>query len=332
MEGKYQARTWQELLKQIIRDPQERQHIARVVGVQQITIKRWLNKKSQPRDENVRLLVKAISGDYYQEFTRLLALDYPHLFQSDTIAVHIAPEPPLEFYTYILSAYANMSPSLYPQALYDMLLQQMIKHLDPDRRGLLISVMLCVPPLHGTKVHSLREVRSIATPPWDQNQEQTSFFLGAESLAGAVVTSCRQIAVQSREEEYSLVPVHWLEHEESVVASPLMCRTKIAGCVVASSILPRTFTRTRLTLLEHYTHLLSLACDSADFFDARDIELGLMPTYTVQARYIRNFGKRVSQALMTASGQSRMKLQEVQERVWQEIEEELLQLAASSRV
>ena len=326
MDSKQKSHSWQELLKQFTRDPRERERIARDSGIQSLTLQRWAARKSKPRDESMRLLLKAIPADYYREFAQLIAADYPSLFQDNTISVSIPSEPPLEFYTQVLNAYASTPPSLYPQALYDILLQQMIKHLDPDRRGMLISIALCVPPLQGSKVRSLREVSSIGTPPWERNHEQTTLFLGAESLAGSAVTHCRQAAVQSREEEYSLFPVHWVEHEQSVVATPLMHKTRVGGCLLVSGTLPYAFAWTHLNLIDRYAHLMSLACEPDSFFDLKDIELRLMPTYTTQAPYIRSFGQRVAQMFAKSSERKFVALQKVHECVWQEIEEELLQL------
>src|SRR5689334_8955135 len=119
MDSKQKAQSWQELLKQITRDPQERERIARAAGIQSITLGRWASRISKPRDENMRLLLKVIPADYYREFAQLIAADYPSLFQDNTITVSIPSEPPLEFYTQVLNAYADTPPSLYPQAMYN---------------------------------------------------------------------------------------------------------------------------------------------------------------------------------------------------------------------
>lgn len=47
------------------------------------------------------------------------------------------------------------------------------------------------------KVRSLRESMGVGTPPWPGDLEHQAMFLGAESLAGYVVTNCRQHAASS---------------------------------------------------------------------------------------------------------------------------------------
>ncbi|MBV9232164.1 MAG: GAF domain-containing protein [Chloroflexi bacterium] len=325
MEDKFKSLTWHELLGQIIEDPQEKQRIALEMRISPITLVRWANKESKPRDENMRLLLKALPRDFYKLFAQLIAEDFPNLSLDNTMTAHLLQEPPPEFYARVLSAYTSTPEPLYTQTMYDLILQQTIEHLDPERQGMSVSIVRCVRPLHSVKVRSLRQVSGIGTPPWHRDLEQETIFLGAESLAGTAVINCRLACVQSREEQSSFA--HWTEYEHSAAAYPLMRRTKVGGCLLASSALPHYFSKTHLSLVEYYANLTALALEPEDFFDLKDIQLGVMPHYTAQEPYFRHFSRRVTQKFAEAAVERKlMTLREAQTRVWQEIEEELLQL------
>jgi hypothetical protein len=325
MEEKLKLPTWQELLGQIIEDSQEKQRIAQEVRVSPITLVRWVNKESKPRDENMRLLLKALPRDFYKQFTQLIAEDFPTFSLDHAMSANLLQEPPSEFYARVLSAYAKTPESLYTQAMYDLILQQAIEHLDPARQGMSVSIVRCVRPLRGIKVCSLRQVSGIGTPPWNRDLEQETIFLGAEALAGTAVINCRLASVQSREEQSAFA--HWTEYEHSAAAYPLMRKTKVGGCLLVSSAQSHYFTRAYLALVEYYANLTALALEPDEFFDLKDIELGVMPHYTMQEPYFRDFSRRVTQKFTEAGIERKLiTLREAQTKVWQEIEEELLQL------
>jgi hypothetical protein len=330
MRKKDEVNTWHELLGRLIESPQERHRIAHEVGVQPITLMRWTKQITRPREENIRALLSALPHEDYQTFIRLCAVDYPGVLLEYEHGVMIAPEPPPEFYTRVLKAYAHTPPALHPHALYDLILQQIIAHLDPERRGMAVRLVRCVPPLLGNKVRSLLLIEGIGTPPWQRDLGQQMIFLGAESLAGAVVTHCRPMVVHSREES-TLIPIHWHEHEQSVAAAPILWKTKIAGCLLISSAQPHVFSETHLYLLELYASLMALAFDREAFFDLQQIKLHLMPEHIAQGTYVRHFSQRVYQK-MTESAKERQPITflTAQELIWQEIEDELLHYSSST--
>jgi transcriptional regulator with XRE-family HTH domain len=321
--------TWQELLSQLIEDIQLEKRLAQEMGVQPITLRRWARGVVQPREDNVRRLLKAVPREVYPEFARLIVKDFPELLQTpaEAPAPPEQPVPPVEVYVRALTLYTTTPPSLYPQAFYDLLLQQMLKQLDPERRGMAVTIARCMPPPAGQKVRSLREIAGRGNPPWPRDLGQQAIFLGAESLAGAAVTHCRLVMISSRHEDYHLFPAHWVEHEQSAVACPILCQTRIGGCLIVSSALPHAFSSTHQALIERYAQLLSLAFPAGSFHHHDDIELHLMPPYTEQLKYIRNFRMYVYKRLDEAKAGGRaLSLYEAQEHVWQEIEQRLLEL------
>ena len=88
---------------------------------------------------------------------------------------------------------------------------------------------------------------------------------------------------------------------------------------------PDVFSETHHKLIERYAHLMALAFEPDAFFDLKEIALHMMPPYAHQEPLFQQFRRRT---LQTAEHQGLI-LREAQERVWQEIEEELIQLAGT---
>ncbi|HLZ55921.1 MAG TPA: GAF domain-containing protein [Ktedonosporobacter sp.] len=329
IEGKNGPRTWQELLKQIIEDRKEKERILREIRVRPITLMRWIQGVSKPHEETMRSLLIVLPRSCSELFAHLILVDYPNLALEDERFGMGQSEPPLAFYLRLLHAHATTPPFLYTQALRDLLLQQMIKQFDPGRHGMAISMMCCVPPRPGKKVRSLHEMAGIGTSPWSRNLNQRTLFLGAESLSGTAVTNCRLTGAPGRDEDY-LYPAQWIDHEQSIIAYPLMNRTRIAGCLRIASAHPQTFGETHHSLLEHYAYLAALAFEPDAFFDPKDIALHMMPPYSRQEPFFHQFRQRVIQKVAQAPSQRQfMTLSQAQEQVWQELEEELLQLVTA---
>src|SRR5579859_7458767 len=77
---------------------------------------------------------------------------------------------PAIFYESILNGSITLSPSLRFYSLASMVVQQALGHLDPQRLGLTVNVIQCMPPVGDVgveKVRSLREVVGMGTPPWN---------------------------------------------------------------------------------------------------------------------------------------------------------------------
>ncbi len=87
-----------------------------------------------------------------------------------------------------------------------------------------------------------------------------------------------------------------------------------------------------MVALERYAHLLALAFEPEEFFAIEDIELRLMPPYEVQLPLLRTFGPRLSQKFSEiAYARSPITPAKAEEMIWQEIEEELVQLLQTGK-
>ncbi len=322
--------TWQEILTQIIENPRERERIAQEARVKPITLMRWAHNESRPRDDNMRQLLRAIPLNVRQAFIKAVSEDFSYL--STNLEAELDNEtssiPPPEFYARVLGAHAHTPLILYQQTMYDLLFQQMIEQLDPDRRGMAARLVRGVPPQDGRHVRSLREVSGIGTGPWERDLSSSTMFLGAESLAGAAVIRSRMCVLQNREDGHKAFPAQWVDPEQSAAAYPLLRHAKIAGCLLVSSSHPHAFSPTRLALIEHYAHLFALALDPNDFFDPNDFTLYVMPPHEVQVSYVQSFRHRVTRLLVDAAAvHHELPFHRAQELAWQSIEEDLIQNA-----
>lgn len=327
MDNRNNFSNWQDFLKVLLENPQERQRIAAQAEVTTITLDRWIKQISQPHRNNMRKLLQALPPAAYAHFVRLIESDFPELVQESTMLRRIYQDIPPEFYARILSAHAELPRPMCYQIIRDLIFQQGIEHLDPDRLGMSISLVCFVKPLEGSKVRSMRSVGGIGTFPWKRDLTQKTIFLGAESLAGHAVRLFHRVVVSNRE-AVTFFPVHWTEHEQSVVVVPIIQQGRVAGCLLAVSVVPDYFVEGQppVLIFERYAQLTALLFEPDAFLFSEQIDLRHMPPYEQQAPYFREVNRLVAQQFRLAQvlGKS-CTLDEARQHVWREIEEALIQ-------
>jgi len=320
--------TWRELLGSIIQDPQERRRLANELNINPVTLTRWVNNESSPRPHSIQRLLnalpqhrKALQDQLQSEFGSLVAES------EDTLTEDLQFKIPSEFYTRVLRTRATIPQVLRFSSLCDLILQQALEQLDPNRAGIAITVVRCMPPTADKKIRSLRESLGRGTPPWESNLDQQAILLGAESLAGNVVSLGRLIANQNLSEKQSLSPGYHGQYEESAAAAPIMLEGKVSGCLLVSSTQTDYFHQPRQSLIESYADLVALAFEAGDFYDTAQIELGLVPFQDVQKLYLSGFRQRLSETMIKAAKNGHpLSIFEAEQIVWQKFEAELLGL------
>lgn len=331
MEVKREFTTWQELLGHVNKNPQERQRILREVGVRAITVRRWISGESQPREENIRRLARALPSEIGVLFLQLVEKSFPHFVRGK-----VEHSPPViseissELYAQAFEKYAKTPSALASQHLQDFLLKRAIEHLDPEGKGMCISFVCCMPLSPGQKIRSLRQISGIGTPPWERDIERKTIFLGSESLAGTAVATAQLTWIDSRDSAPRL-SAHWTEFENSAAAMPILRQGRIAGVLLVSSACPYYFTSAHKALLELYAQLAVLIFDPDEFYNPADIQLHAMPDYEIQKPYFAHVEQRTvrKQAESMARG-THISIQKARQLVWQEIELELLQRSSIS--
>ena len=320
--------TWREVLGHIIEDAHERQRIASALSINPITLDRWANHTSKPRVQNLRLLL-AVLPEHRNDMVESLSAEFPEILsvmEGNAIS-ESAQEIPSEFYTHAINAYVQTPRAQRFWLMSTTIMQQALGQLGSRDTGIAITVVQCVPPLQAGTVRSLRLRIGRATSPWQTNLEQNPIFLGAESTAGYVVMHQRPLVIESREERSNIYPAHWIEWEESAAAYPITHSGMIAGSLLVSSTKPHYFVPFRRTLIENYARLMTLAFEPGDFYPPEQIDLRLMPHYSLQEKYLLQFRQRVSEVMVQAARNHQpIDLFQAQDRVWRQLEEELLQL------
>ena len=317
--------SWRELLNNIIDTSSERERIANEIGVRPITLTRWASGESIPRPQNLGHLLNALPKRYREQFQELIEEDFPHLFLSDEDKS--PDEIPFAFINQVLDTRANTPDMLRFWTMTRLILQHALMQLDPNTLGMAITVVRCMPPTKDGKIRSLRESVGLGTPPWSGDLEQRALFLGAESLAGHVVTLCRPETIDDLRINISFLPAYQTEYEVSATAHPIMYANRVAGCLLLSSTQPRYFlSLSRFSLIRGYANLLALAFDPEEFYQPELVELYMMPSVEVQQTHFAHFRQRVL-ALLKDSSMTSQPLTSIQAEqvVWQQLQEQFLE-------
>lgn len=318
-----EPQTWQAVLQKIIQSPKERQRLAIALGINIITLTRWVKEDSHPQRSYLLRLVKVVQPAHRSEMLNALLRAYPDMH--DKFMEEISETVPSAFFRQILRDRASIIETLRPWQISGTVLNEALKLLDPHQLGMAVTAALCMPPVDG-KIRSLREHGGRGYAPWSSDLEQKSVFLGLNSLAGHVVIFGRAASVPDvRQERYIPVFGHPADWEASAGAAPIWLQGKIAGCLLAASLQLEHFTQERMDLLVTFANIFSLALNPEDFYDHHMVHLRYMPLPLEQQDALKSFRQRVTK-LMTESAQQGKPLSntEAEKRAWQEIEEELL--------
>lgn len=314
---------WRELLGCITNDPVAMQRLVQELGVRDITIRRWIKGESEPRPQNIRRLLNAVP-EYRERLIELLEdiEGFSELTLDETYQ-----EIPPKFYTQIFQMRGTIGPTQIYWSLTNAIISQALTQLDPENLGMAITVVRCMTTKRpDNKVLSLRQSIGQGTSPWPGSLEQKAMFLGAESLAGYVVSTCHPSEVQNYKEDKEALPGHQFEEELSAAAYPILYAGRVAGCLLISSIEPEYFlTPARLNLVADYAHLISLAFAPEDFIDPARIELHVMPPHTEQKKFFATFRKRMTDARLSLYGHADI---DAEQYVWEGLERDILHLSS----
>ncbi len=334
MKDIHEIQTWRDLLGFIISDAKERQRLIDALDITPITLNRWINGESDPRPQNLRHLLSVLP-QHRERFVELLKAERGANDFVNPLPEEEPPgEIPAEFYARVFVARSTMSDSLRFWSICNLILQQALGQLDPDRQGMSIWVVKCMQPSGPyEKVRSLREVVGQGTYPWSGNLEQQAMFLGAESLAGNVVTLCRPGIIQNLDEEHNLMPAARVDFEKSAAIYPILYAGRIAGVLLISSTQYNHFLlQSRIALAQSYADLIALSFDAEDFYAPEDIALCVMPTHKEQKQYFARFRQLIANTMIVAASNNRpVNNIEADQIVWQRLEEELLQLPMNNK-
>ena len=298
-----ETRSWREVLRKIIQDPKERRRLAQILDMDTRTLDRWADGTSNPRSHNLLQLLEALPT-YRYTLTTLITQEFPEFMQrieaSEVTVEETIASIGSDLYERVLAERTNAFSPLVRWNLCTLLLQHFVSQLDSNRTGVAAILAQCIPTPQGEeqKVRSLREQFIEYSTAW-VGATRGKYFLGAESLAGAVVTSCQpQIYNDTKQEHFPLV--HSTQEVNSIAAYPIQLGGQIAGCLLAFSTQQNFFSKLRLEVIRRYSNLLTLAFQEREFYKLEDIDLQIMPEGAVQLLFLSSFNERVNDLLSQA--------------------------------
>ncbi len=269
------------LLKKIFSDPGNRAGIIQT-GINNSTITRWINGESEPRPANLNLILEHCS---FVERQALQALS-EKLHSTATrkeLSPPAFPSIPAAFYARVHLALAETPASLRYVSIGNLVLKQALQHLDPERTGMDITLLKCVPSAKGTILCLQESLKARAFSSF------THYFLGAESLAGYAVASF-QMAIEKRGIYYAI-----LQEEASAVSAvavPILQTGNSGGCLFIELPHARNFTPAEYALIKEYALLIGIAFETEDFYEKSAIRLIAMPPRNLQERILASFYER----------------------------------------
>jgi hypothetical protein len=305
----YLTTTWRDLLREIIRNQDERKRIASVVQVNPETLRRWAASDTNPHWNEIRALLAAVPDLAPLLLQDLLGADAPPDLPSRMSETHEAEAVPrvlqeseedahlpAGLYADVLQAVREKAGGRF-LAVCRRVIPHALASLDPQRLGMEVALASCMPPGgREEKVCSLIQCLSQGNPPWEPHlQMEPTLFLGAESFAGYVVSRQHWMVTPNVAEHDHLLPLKHSPHEVSVAVFPITRGECIAGCLILSSTQAEYFSPMRLNLISEYVDLLCLAFHDTEFFHPSHIELRTMPGWEVQRKHFSTFRKRVAE-------------------------------------
>jgi len=315
--------SWSSVLQGIIKSAGERQRLSSALGVTSMTLSRWASGESKPQKQHLIHLLQVVNANHRPELLEALELQYPDIqsWLMEDNSEHI----PSEFFAQVLNIRTTTTESLRFWRISEMVLKQALAQLDPNKLGMAVKLVQCMPPGRGdNKIRSLRERAGKGTLPWTADLEHDVLFLGLESLSGYAV-EVRHIVSDDDLRQSKTFPAIQDSFEVSAAAHPIRFEGHIAGCLLASSTQAGYFSQQRLNLLSTFSDLISLAFEKDDFYPSHMIELRVMPKPEIQRPILANFRQRVTNKFQQAmQQQQQFSNAEIELDAWKELEAELL--------
>ena len=274
---------WREILGRIIEDSKEKRRIANEIGLlSPRTLDRWADDTSTPKHSQfIRGLARAVSSG---EMDAALGEAFPETFVPDYVPLpsqNAEVGIPSEFRGRILQAFTTLPVSIKYYAVTNLVMEQMVSHLDPDESGIAVafakSVVLdntiqhfCLPKSTGSGLWDTRQL-ALNGDRW----EAASFVY----LSAAAATGRSHFIQAMPDTQEVLERTIFLQAEEikSLVVYPVQRESAVAGALLIGARLEDFFISARRKLIEGYVELYGLAYSDEDFHPQLTHEPALPP-------------------------------------------------------
>jgi len=321
--------TWRTVLADILKRPGERQRIAGALGINQLTLKRWVQNQTDPRPRYLQQLLTLIP-EQQTVLRSLLEQEFSEIRLSAGVAEEGLQEIASPFYAEMLQMLATLPPEQHPWSIRKRILQQAFDHLDPSGRSLWMTLARCVPPSTAHKMRSMQVMMGVGQPPWGGDLNQQTVFFGAESIAGRVASTGQPVIIENLQETRLMAPPN-MPRLGSLSVYPLQRAGRIAGTFSIMRSEPGNFLMSCQTLIQQYSNLVALTFALEGCYALQDIELYVMPLPPLQVPYLASFRQRVLEVMREANiTQQPITNEQAEQAVWHHIEDELARLVLST--
>ena len=312
------SQTWRELLGKITQDPQDRQRVAKMLGISSVTLTRWISGVSKPRIQNLCLLL-TMFPEYRQQFLALFLDEFGRLISHIVDIDTLPQEIPTPFYAQIVRIHHTLPRILCCNTICELVLQQALKQLDLNYTGMYIAVAQCIPPSSQGRVRSLRILMSQATRCCEEPEQ---LLLGAGTLTANAVLTGQPLTGRKDQNEKSIRAALKVQRwANCFFVHPIKQANHIAGCLLLSSADPDYFlVASRRRLIQQYAELITLAFEPTVFFAPEQINLAYVPSYEEQYPYLFSLRRRVAYLMSQFS----LNIWQAERMAFQQIEAELL--------
>ncbi len=135
---------WSVVLQGIIKSPSERQRLSAALGVTSMTLSRWASGESKPQRTHLIHLIQVVNPNQRQELLDALEEQYPDI--QNWVNEVTSEQIPSEFFARVLNIRTTTTESLRFWRISDEVLKQALLQLDPNRLGMSVTLIQCMPP------------------------------------------------------------------------------------------------------------------------------------------------------------------------------------------
>ncbi|HEU5378248.1 MAG TPA: GAF domain-containing protein [Ktedonobacteraceae bacterium] len=247
------VRSWREILKDVCATPQQKKAVAEQLGHLTVrTIDRWISGQSNPQKTEAIRGLALLS----EEMLESLQQEFPEAFLPKQAVLPFEQMTlPAEFYRRVVQACAWVPASKRRWTIWHLVANQMVPHLDPERRGLLViytrirSTQVQFEEGAGDLVWTARQIEA---PPSQVDQWLVQAMLADRPF---FINSCADAHISP--------PVCLIKHEliQSIGYFPLFRAGVADGGLLFCSTQEDFFSALRQSLIEQYADLFALMLD-----------------------------------------------------------------------
>lgn len=260
--------TWRKILAAHLEQGgiKEKQRIAKELGILSLrTLDRWAEELATPKNSQLLVSLSRIVPDMEEALREAFPDAFKGALSGESLRFNESKDIPPEFFWRILHGYTTIPASNRYWTIANLVLEQVIKHIDPDENGLaIVFAQLLKQEIHlyeggGSAIWSARQLRRDRTVTTEAYAE----FLAILRDGRPHFIIPRGLVVNQQWEHFGFF-LH-TEEIKTMAIYPVQRGWKYAGALFFCSCDEDFFFLRRRQLLDSYVHLYALAYADRDF-------------------------------------------------------------------